>query len=173
MNTSFQYLLIYLNAVSACYISCSDIANILILTTVYFRFHLNNDMKDEELCFWTTGPNFVLVIPDKDDSKILGMIAMQKKSDDIAELNRLVVRPDARGQGLAKILVKNFIEETRRSGFKQIYLETTDAQKAARQLYEKFGFRKIGEIGLMFMRNSFISSDLHGLVVCQYLFSIS
>ena len=69
-------------------------------------------MKDDELCFWTTRPNFILVITDEDDSKILGMIAMQKKSDDIAELNRLVVRPDARGQGLAKILVKNFIEET-------------------------------------------------------------
>jgi hypothetical protein len=50
-------------------------------------------MKDKDMTFWTTPPHFLLVIVGvSDSSRILGIVSMQKKSDDTAELNRLSVR---------------------------------------------------------------------------------
>ena len=130
-------------------------------------------MKDKELTFWTTSPNFLLVISDEKRSRILGMISMQKRDGETAELNRLVVRPEARGLGLGKRLVAGFIEEATNGRFKQIYLETTDAQKAARKLYEKIGFRKVGEGELAHLNLNYIPLCLHGLYVCKYVYNIS
>ena len=101
-------------------------------------------MKDGEMIFWTTRPHFMLVIVDEDSSKILGLVSMQKKSEDTAELNRLSVRSEARGLGIGRKLVEALIEESRKSGFKKVYLETSDPQKAAVRLYERIGFKNIG-----------------------------
>ncbi len=105
-------------------------------------------------------------------SRVLGIISMQKKSEEIAELNRLAVRPEARGLGLGTKLVYGLICEARKVGFKQIYLETTDAQKDARRLYEKVGFVKIGECGLVHTKNATFLKHFHGLFVCKYLYNI-
>jgi N-acetylglutamate synthase-like GNAT family acetyltransferase len=129
-------------------------------------------MKDKELSFWTTPPHCLLVISDEESSRILGSISMQKKSEEIAELNRLVVRPEARGLGLGTKLVHGLISEARKFGFKQVYLETTDAQKDARRLYQKIGFVKIGESGLVHLKNATFFKHFHGLYVCKYLYNI-
>jgi ribosomal protein S18 acetylase RimI-like enzyme len=137
-----------------------------------FRQHLETDMKDPELTYWTSSPNCLLVVSDEERSRILGMISMQKRDEETAELNRLVVRPEARGLGLGRRLVLGLIGEAANQRFKQIYLETTDAQKDARRLYEKIGFTKVGEGGLFHLKNNYIPSCVHGLFVCKYSYII-
>ena len=152
--------------------TASTLKDEIIAIGFHFRYHLDTDMKDKELSFWTTPPHCLLVISDEETSKILGIISMQKKSEEIAEMNRLVVRPEARGLGLGRKLVHGLIGEARKSGFKQVFLETTDAQKDARRLYEKVGFVKIGESGLVHMKNATFLKHFHGLFVCKYIYNI-
>ena len=129
-------------------------------------------MKDGEMIFWTTRPHFMLVIVDEDSSKILGLVSMQKKSEDTAELNRLSVRSEARGLGIGRKLVEAFIEESRKSGFKKVYLETSDPQKAAVRLYERIGFKNIGTDGIGHVIGPYIPSCVHGVHVVKFIYVI-
>ena len=129
-------------------------------------------MKDGEMIFWTTRPHFMLVIVDEDSSKILGLVSMQKKSEDTAELNRLSVRSEARGLGIGRKLVEAFIEESRKSGFKKVYLETSDPQKAAVRLYERIGFKNIGTDGIGHVIGPYIPSFVHGVHVVKFIYVI-
>jgi ribosomal protein S18 acetylase RimI-like enzyme len=129
-------------------------------------------MKDGEMTFWTTRPNFMLVIVDQDSSKILGLVSMQKKSEDTAELNRLSVRSDTRGQGIGRKLVEGFIEEARKRGFKKVYLETADAQKPAIRLYERVGFKNIGTDGIAHVIGPYIPSCFHGVYVVKLILHV-
>ena len=141
--------------------------------TLTFRLHLATDMKDREMVFWTTRPNFLFVATGLNEpTYILGTISMQKKSEDTAELNRLSVRPEVRGQGLGKLLVNAFIEDASKSGFGWIYLETTDPQQIATSLYEKIGFNKIGEGGISHVIGPDIPECIHGVYVIKYLYKI-
>lgn len=60
------------------------------------------------------------------------------------ELYRIAVLPTFRGQGKGERLMKSFLkslpEET-----KKVYLEVRESNRCAIGLYEKFGFRRIGE----------------------------
>ena len=134
---------------------------------------MNTDMKDRELKYWTTPPHFLLVIVDLDSSNILGTVSMQKKSEDTAELNRLSVRPDVRGRGIGRKLLEAFIAEVTKSGFKWIYLDTTDPQKDAVKLYEKMGFKKTEECGIIHHGIGLtIPNCFHGVSVNKYLYKI-
>jgi len=82
-------------------------------------------MKDRELSFWTTEPNCFLVASDVKTDQILGIVSMQKKSDEVMELNRLSVQSQIRGLGIGRKLVDGIIEEARNSGYKQVSISTT------------------------------------------------
>lgn len=60
--------------------------------------------------------------------------------DDTCELVKMYLLPEARGQGLGKLLVQNCIEYAKNTGYKKIYLETLPELKKAIHLYEKFNF---------------------------------
>jgi len=69
----------------------------------------------------------------------------------VVELRKMYLRPQLRGQGLGHRLMIKCIEGARQAGFKQMYLETTPAMKAAQRLYLKHGFNyrdtRLGETG--------------------------
>lgn len=60
------------------------------------------------------------------------------------ELYRIAVLPPFRGQGRGERLMKGFLQSLPKDTEK-IYLEVRESNKSAIGLYEKFGFRKIGE----------------------------
>ena len=64
--------------------------------------------------------------------------------DDQAQLVSLWVRPAARGQGVAPVLVRAAAREALRLGRPDLHLEVDDAQTAAIALYERLGFRATG-----------------------------
>ena len=50
---------------------------------------------------------------------------MQKKSEEVMELNRLSVQSEIRGLGIARKLVNGIIEEARKAGYSQVSISPT------------------------------------------------
>jgi ribosomal-protein-alanine N-acetyltransferase len=90
----------------------------------------------------SSSDNVVLVISDETD--IYGYLVLYTSMDE-GELMTIAVRPGFRGYGLADKLVKAMVEEGRRRGLVNIFLEVRKTNEAARSLYRKNGFIAVGE----------------------------
>jgi [ribosomal protein S18]-alanine N-acetyltransferase len=64
---------------------------------------------------------------------------------DELHINNLAVHPDRRRQRLASTLLTHVLREERRQGARQAVLEVRRSNLAALALYQKLGFRVIGE----------------------------
>jgi ribosomal-protein-alanine N-acetyltransferase len=61
-----------------------------------------------------------------------------------AQILNLSVVPDARREGLGRLLLRRFIDDARRLGAEQIFLEVRVSNVAAVALYAAEGFRPVG-----------------------------
>ncbi len=83
------------------------------------------------------------------DNQIAGCVALRKifserVRDPIAEMKRLYVRPQFRGQGLGRSLTEAVIEAARAIGFRRIRLDTIPGKMdQAMALYHSLGFKNI------------------------------
>jgi putative acetyltransferase len=67
--------------------------------------------------------------------------------DGYAEVKRMYTRPDARGRGVAKAVLRRLEEEARTSGKTVLRLETGHYQTEAVGLYRRAGFTSCGAFG--------------------------
>ncbi len=82
----------------------------------------------------------------KDGRKIAGVVAMRPLEDaGAAEMKRLYVREDWRGQGLGRELVERIIAHARAQGYTALRLDTVPQLEAAIALYLDLGFKEIGD----------------------------
>ena len=63
---------------------------------------------------------------------------------DESHLLNIAVKQDHQGQGYGKILIEHFLQETKKIGVKNIYLEVRCSNQKAITLYEKYNFKIIG-----------------------------
>lgn len=63
---------------------------------------------------------------------------------DIAELNNIVIKKGYRGQGFSKNILKYLIEIARKYNCKYMNLEVSSKNIVAINLYEQYGFKKVG-----------------------------
>ena len=77
------------------------------------------------------------------DNQAVGCIALRKINEVECEMKRLYVRPQFRGNGIAKSLVRLIVNDARKIGYKYMLLDTLPGLKAAVRLYENFGFYRI------------------------------
>lgn len=78
---------------------------------------------------------FVLV-----EGRVLGTCALRKESADTYELCKMAVAPEARGRGLADVLMRAAIQAARERGAHTLYLVSNTKLTPALQLYRKHGF---------------------------------
>lgn len=83
-------------------------------------------------------------IAEKDGENI-GCVFLVKQSDEVAKLRMLLVDTKARGLGVGKRLVEECIRFARNRGYKKITLWTNDILTTACHIYEKAGFKLVGE----------------------------
>jgi ribosomal protein S18 acetylase RimI-like enzyme len=73
----------------------------------------------------------------------VGCVFLKPVRADACEIKRLSVDPASRGLGLGRRLMTSALEEARRLGARCVLLDTGVYDKAAHNLYDKLGFRRI------------------------------
>ncbi len=72
-----------------------------------------------------------------------GIKQLDGTEENICELQRMFLIPEARGLGVGKKLLEMCIEKAMEFEYDKIYLESLKPMKAAIALYKKLGFREI------------------------------
>jgi putative acetyltransferase len=78
---------------------------------------------------------------------LLAMAALVPLDSGVAELKRMFVHPDARGQGLAAALLERIESDAANGGIREIVLETGPLHHAAIALYRRCGYSAIPQFG--------------------------
>jgi putative acetyltransferase len=89
-------------------------------------------LSGPEIAFWTA----------RQDSEVLGCGALKRLQPGQGEIKSMRTTAHARGRGVATLLLEHIIEEARRSGYDQLFLETGSQEffAPARRLYHRHGF---------------------------------
>ncbi|MDY6879156.1 MAG: GNAT family N-acetyltransferase [Thermodesulfobacteriota bacterium] len=90
-----------------------------------------------------------------DGERTVGCVAVRKLDDNVCEMKRLFVRPEARGTGLGRRLAQEIIMVARELGYSLMRLDTLDRLTEAMHLYEILGFRR---------RESYYKNPVPGVV---------
>jgi ribosomal protein S18 acetylase RimI-like enzyme len=76
--------------------------------------------------------------------RILGFIEVEFFEQEIARINGLSVKEDARDKGVGKTLLQSAVEFLKEKDVKRIVLLVKQSNRKAKELYEKNGFKFIG-----------------------------
>ena len=82
-----------------------------------------------------------------DDDVPVGSASFKKYDDENAEVKRVFVKEEYRGQGISYELMKMLEEQARKKGFKYFILESGEPLVAAMALYRKIGYIVIPNYG--------------------------
>jgi GNAT superfamily N-acetyltransferase len=91
-----------------------------------------------------SGGSFLLA---RIEGRPVGCIGLRRYDDDIAEIKRMYVVPDARRQGVGRVLLEVLEAHARRLGYRAVILETGVMQPEALALYESRGYSRIENYG--------------------------
>ena len=90
----------------------------------------------------TSAVYYIAVLEDK----VIGGCGIKQlagSDEPVCELQRMFILPEARGKKIGKQLLELCITKAKEFGYEKIYLESLVQMKAARALYEQYGFKKI------------------------------
>lgn len=78
-----------------------------------------------------------------DEGQLLGYATFRRVLDE-AELLRIATAPAVRRQGVARALLETALPELEATGVERCFLEVRQDNRAARALYQHFGFHETG-----------------------------
>lgn len=108
------------------------------------------DRPDDEASSFSpadvTVPRSVFVVAAMDGVPV-GSGALRPKTEDVVEIKRMYVRPEARGKGVARAVLVELERFATEFGYKSMILETGIRQPEAIALYTSCGFVKIANFG--------------------------
>ena len=74
----------------------------------------------------------------------VGCVILYEREEGLARLGMLVLRPEHRGAGLGRRLVRLCLERARSAGYEEVEIMTLSELEAATHLYREAGFRRVG-----------------------------
>ena len=77
------------------------------------------------------------------DHQPAGCIGLRKIDAESCEMKRMYIRPQFRRQGLADLLVRQFIADARKIGYRRVLMDTFPFLQSAIRLYRRHGFYEI------------------------------
>lgn len=89
----------------------------------------------------------------KMDDSIIGIIVLQPRDSETAEIMNLAVHPHMQGKGIGQALMKQGIEAARSKGYKTLEIGTGNSSIGQLALYQKTGFRIMEIDHDFFIRN--------------------
>jgi GNAT superfamily N-acetyltransferase len=78
-----------------------------------------------------------------DDGRAVAGGGVKRLSDDVGEIKRMYVVPEARSRGLARVLLGALEDAARSLGYTRVRLDTGPRQPHALALYESTGYRRV------------------------------
>jgi putative acetyltransferase len=101
------------------------------------------DLDDIEANYADRGGVFHVLVDNGDI--VVGTVGLYPLDDETIEFRKMYFDRSIRGRGLGNAVLARAIEMAREMGYLRVYLETASVLKEAVHLYEKFGFRPVGE----------------------------
>jgi putative acetyltransferase len=99
---------------------------------------IDKDLEDIAANYGARGGSFrVVVSPDGD---IVGCGGLYPLGNGTAEIRKMYLLPNVRGQGLGRRLLEDLIDTAKSRRFQRVILETASVLKEAISLYRKRGF---------------------------------
>lgn len=77
------------------------------------------------------------------EGKVEGMGALKKLEEGVGEIKRMYIRPQYRGGGYGKEMLKRLIKKGKELGYSTLRLETADFTTTAHHIYRSAGFEEI------------------------------
>jgi GNAT superfamily N-acetyltransferase len=99
---------------------------------------LDADLRDVQASYVTPGGCFFVLVAD--DGTIVGIGGIFRMDAETAELRKMYIEPEARGQGWGRRLLVLLIEHARSAGFHRLVLESASRLTTAAALYRSVGF---------------------------------
>ena len=78
-----------------------------------------------------------------DSDLAVGCVAFTRLDEGACEMKRMFVPAMARGRGVGRLLATELLECARRTGYREMYLDTSIRQTEAIALYRDLGFREV------------------------------
>jgi GNAT superfamily N-acetyltransferase len=128
--------------------------------------HLGPGVWDEDLqriaeVYLRDGGEFLIATLD---GEVVAMGALRRVNERVVEVKRMRTAPAHQGRGLGRRILLSLERCAVEIGYRQICLDTTDQQPAARYLYESSGYRETRrEPGLGINKNIIYEKNLDDL----------
>jgi putative acetyltransferase len=108
-------------------------------------------LSPPEACYHMTaeemaeGPTTVFIARTS-EGKAVGMGALRREGNGVAEVKRMYTRPEARGRHVGSAILDRIVDLARAEGVARLVLETGDRHPEAWRLYESRGFTRCGPV---------------------------
>jgi putative acetyltransferase len=99
------------------------------------------ELDDLEISFFQGGGHFEVI--EDASGRVVGCAGLYPLSRHRAELCKMYIEQSARGRGLGKRMLENLLDAARRSGFREVWLETNSVLTEAITLYTRYGFEPV------------------------------
>lgn len=93
--------------------------------------------------------------------ELVAMGAFKRINEKTAEIKRMRVNPSYQGKGFGQAILTELEERAKKMGYKKMILDTSKKWLKARKLYEKNGYKKVGQ--------KFISKRYHAIYYEKFL----
>ncbi len=109
----------------------------------YIRHSLSDDLADISAQYVRPARSGFWIAEAAGSLK--GMVGIQQKTEEAAELRRMSVSSDSRRRGIGRKLLETTESFCRDQGYRRIFLTTVTPLQPAIRMYREYGFRLVGE----------------------------